>query len=518
MRISFLFLLATLLLITSCSDEQLVAPTNQNNDLSEQRVVLTKSEINKTAIAIIESKGEFEWSDVDAFTVFSALEQSDNSVSLGYKPADVGNIDRTIQDIDIDAPAWQEAKATIQNRILALENEISETPLKLEDILISESETLPYFQIVVKNIKTIEAMRAFDMVRYVEPASYDAVEGGVRSDSGCGYSPDYSIEAADFETIAPGSKKSWAQEYANVDDAWSTSTGQGISVGLIDSGVSYSQDKLGYKFNDGYSSGRFIDRRSTHYSGSWWWKSLDSPNDQCGHGTQMAGLIAAPRSNEGNAIGVAYNANLVSYRGTTDVIINGGSEKDGVSDALVALGNRSDVKVISMSIGDVFSSGQVKDAVRYAYNRGKMLISAAGTSLTWTSWYGVIFPANMSETIAVTGVRDSGGTPYKRCDTCHDGSKVDFVYVMQRNSDTGRTALTLSMNNNQPARVGGSSCATASTAGIAALIWATNPSMSRSTVLQRMKNASALYPSRNGNFGWGAIDANAAVRNTGYGQ
>lgn len=513
MRISFLFVLLTALFFSSCSDEQLIDKANPSTTTIEQREIVSRTEINRTAISFMETKNEFNWSDVDAFTVWSALELSDNSVSLGYKPADLNSIDRNIHQINIEDATWKNTKIAIQNRILALENEISEDILTLEDIVISESETLPYFQVKVKNIKTIEEMRSLETVRYIEPASYSAEIVDQRSDSGCGLSPDYSIETDDYTNMAPGSKAAWALDYANVKQAWNTSTGQGITVGLIDTGVSYNQDKLGSKFNDGYSSGRTIERRSTHYSGSWWWKSLDSPNDQCGHGTQMAGLIAAPRSNEGNSIGVAYNCNLVAFRGTTDVIINGGSEKDGVSDALVYLGNRSDVKVISMSIGDVFSSGQVKDAVRYAYNRGKMVMAAAGTSLSWTSWYGVIFPANMNETVAITGVRDSGGSPFKRCNTCHDGSKVDFVYVMQRNSDTDRTSLTLALSGNTPSRVSGSSCATASTAGIAALIWATNPNQSRSQVLQRMKNASSLYPSRDGNFGWGTIDAAAAVVN-----
>jgi serine protease len=199
-----------------------------------------------------------------------------------------------------------------------------------------------------------------------------------------------------------------------------------------------------------------------------------------------------------------------AYRATSDVVINGSKEKKGVKNALVGAGNRSDVKVISMSIGDVFSSGTVKDGVRYAYNRGKLIVAAAGTSLTWTSWVGVIFPANMNETTAVTGIRD--GSPMQRCNTCHDGSKVDFVAVMQRRSNTDRTSLTLSRSNNNPGYVGGSSAATATTAGIAALVWATNPSQSRSQVLNRMKQAASFYPGRNGSFGWGIIDANQAVR------
>ena len=164
-----------------------------------------------------------------------------------------------------------------------------------------------------------------------------------------------------------------------------------------------------------------------------------------------------------------------------------------------------------MSIGDVFWSNKVADGVYYAYNRGKLLFAAAGTSLTWTNWWGVIFPATMSQTVAVTGVKE--GYPLTRCSTCHDGSEVDFIVPMQRRNDNGRTSLTLAMSGNVPAYVGGSSAATATTAGVAALVWATSPGSSRNTILNRLKNAASIYPSRDSNFGWGMIDANYAVNN-----
>jgi subtilisin family serine protease len=295
----------------------------------------------------------------------------------------------------------------------------------------------------------------------------------------------------------------------NIQNAWNTSQGDNIGIAVIDTGVYPEQSKLGSQFASGSSGGRSIAKFGT-YAPNWWSSRTDGPNDQCGHGTQMSGLAAAPFTTSGSTVGVAWKANLRTYRATSDVIVNGSREKRGVKDALVSAGNHSGTKVISMSIGDVFSSGTVADGVRYAYNRGKLMMAAAGTSLSWTSWWGVIFPASMSETTAVTGIRT--GSPMERCNTCHDGSAVDFVAVMQRRNDTDRTSLTLSRSNNNPGYVGGSSAATATTAGIAALVWATNPNQSRSQVLNRMKQAASIYPNRDGNFGWGIVDANQAVQ------
>ncbi|MDA0882738.1 MAG: S8/S53 family peptidase, partial [Bacteroidetes bacterium] len=333
-----------------------------------------------------------------------------------------------------------------------------------------------------------------------------------RSDAGCGSNgPDWGIPTSDYSVVAPNAKVSWNYEYSNIPNAWASSTGDNITIGLIDTGVNSGQANLNGSFASGQSTGRFCDKLGFHESCWWWWCSNDGVWDDCGHGTSMAGTIAGPRTSTGSTVGVAYNANLVSSRGTDDVVINGSREKDGVTDSFYYLGNRNDVKIISMSLGDVFWSSQVADGVYYAYNRGKLIFCAAGTSLSWTSWWGVIFPANMSQTTAVTGIRT--GSPMQRCVECHSGSQVDFVVVMQDRNNTNRTAITLANSGNQPSYTGGSSIATATTAGIAALVWAENPSMSRSQVMNHMKAASSNYPSRDGQFGWGIVDAAAAVAN-----
>lgn len=162
-----------------------------------------------------------------------------------------------------------------------------------------------------------------------------------------------------------------------------------------------------------------------------------------------------------------------------------------------------------MSMGRITTNSQVADAIRYAYGKGKLIFCAAGTSFSWTSgWYGVVFPATMSEVNAVTGVRDNsfGAT----CTSCHDGSQTDFTIVMEK-AATGRHPLTLAMTGDIPSTVGGSSVATATAAGIGALVWSRFPSFTRDQVLNKLVSTSANYPTRNSRLGWGNIDADAAT-------
>ena len=460
-----------------------------------------------------EQNTPFRWETADNRMLWSASVRSDSIMSLGYKPADAVNVAQRLGLIDTRTEEWQAVRNKLIQLVVEETNkefpELNATPKDLFPRL--EWDGLPTLDVKLFSQRIIEQLRQMPEVRYIEPMGYGLGELEQRSDSGCGAPPASNIPSADYTTTAPNVKIPWTFSHSsmNVPSAWNTSTGAGIKVALIDTGTSPSQPKIGSQFNSGYSQGRSLERLGTHVTGWWWWTQNEGPDDQCGHGTQMSGLIAAPRGDGGATVGVAYNCNLKAFRSCSDVIINASSEKNGVRDALYISANDNAVKIISMSIGDVFYSSTVADGIYYAYNNNKLIFAAAGTSLTWTSWWGVIFPANMTQTVAVTGIKDSGNM--QKCSSCHDGPEVDFVSVMQRSSDNDRTALTLAMSGNQPSYVGGSSAATATTAGIAALVWATNPSQTRTQVLDRLKNAASIYPNRDNNFGWGTIDAAAAV-------
>ena len=116
----------------------------------------------------------------------------------------------------------------------------------------------------------------------------------------------------------------------------------------------------------------------------------------------------------------------------------------------------------------------------------------------------------MSEAIAVTGVTDNGN--YDQCEVCHDGSQIEFTIVMQRDNNDSRTSAVLGFYNGNTDYVGGSSVATATTAGIAALVWSRYPNWSREQVLNKMRQSSEFYPNKSSTKGYGNIDALQAVQ------
>jgi len=505
----------TLLMITllgaaiSCRrTEQLSTPPG-NDD--KQQPIIPKSQINAFVKQQLYQTGQFEWNMAGDQMVWSALLHGDSILSVGYQPEGTTNLAAQIHTVDINSAPWKAAREQLLQLILTQEQKAGRKTTA-KDIIAFEENILPVIDVKVSALATIKALRTSPLVRYAEPMGYAEVmndQGGMsktssEGSSGCGSNTANGalIDGQDYTTISPAAKQSWNYAYHNISGAWAANaTGQGVKVMIIDTGVSPSQENLGSAFNQGQSSGRSIEKLVTIPGGT-----ID---DNCGHGTKMAGVLAGPRGTDGNMTGVAYNTSLITVHAANDVFLSGSDEIKGVSDAYTLAGNRSDVKIVSMSMGTIFSNSQVRDAIRYANNKGKLLFCAAGTSFDWSAgWVGVIFPANMSEVMAVTGIRDNLS---ERCGTCHVGSQVDFTIVMEKASND-RTVLALAASGDGPSTVGGSSASTASCAAIAALVWSKFPSYTKDQVIDKMARAATYYPNRNGSFGWGNVNAQAAVQ------
>jgi hypothetical protein len=477
---------------------------------------ISRSELDLTIFKSLQNTGKFEWSSVSNEMVWSALTQSDKVLSVGYKPENEGDINARIHLIDINATEWKSAREKVLDIVFEEESKTNPS-LKRSELEVFEESILPVIDLKVSNLSTIERLRSSKLVRYAEPMGYEAkgssdAKSRVNSDSGCGSNTaETGLSGSDYTTISPNAKASWNFSYHNVTQAWAKSTGAGAKMVIIDTGCSNAQENLGSTFNQGLSSGRTIEKLVTLPRDTFLGipiGSVETPNDGCGHGTSMEGAACGPRGTDGNTVGIAYNANLITIHAAADVFLNESRESKGVADAFTLAGNRADVRVISMSMGNIISSGQVADGVRYAYGKGKLIFCAGGTSFGWTAgWAGVIFPASMAEAVAVTGIKDN---LTQRCDACHEGSDIDFVLVMEKTS-TSRKPLSLAMSGDSPSTVGGSSVATASTAAMATLIFSKYPSLTRDQVFNRMKQNSSYYPSRNGNFGWGRVNVDAAL-------
>mgnify|MGYP001186315418 CR=1 FL=1 len=504
------YLLSIVMLFVGCNPEETtVSPELQTGPVLVQKQITseipsgepyTQKEIDKYMYDKVQTTADFSWENSDLKIVTSAAKIT-NLVAIGYQPAGKKDVRNELHRTNIKSKEWKAVHDAIIELVVMDLRKAGNENVTPENIVSEDDNTLPIIVFKISDKSILTKLYNLENVRYIEPFGYwptTYINERVASSSGCSGSSQ-ALNANDYTTITPGCKMSWNFNNVNVPAAWNIAQGLGITVGVIDAGISSSQTLLGSNFNNGESNvGRTLTTDYTYGSTAF---------TSCTHGTSMSGIVAGPRNNLGGPTGVAYKANLHFIRGCSDVVLDESAELSGVRNALVRMGNMIPLKIISMSVGTPFSSSTLLDGVSYASGKGKLLFAAAGTSFSWTSWWGVIYPANYSQCVAVTGVKENGNT----CNDCHDGSQVDLTIPMARNTNSSRTTLSLPMSGYNPSYVGGSSCATAMTAGVAALVWSVNPSLTSSQVLSCLKGTAQFYPNLSGSKGYGNVNAYAAV-------
>ncbi len=489
------------LILFSCGKEH-----SESISTSEKRSTIPKLEANNKEVQqSVEQKisrwmsegTAWRWSDFSQNELFAAIELSQGEFAVGLKLH--GETDSLpLQDL-AKRKEWENLREDI---LQSLEDTLTVEmgrEVRREEFVLEIDLHLPIVSFHSKSPALVAWLMSSEHIRYIEPLNDITEDISERTESGC--TPNYDVvQSGDYTTTGTSAKISWHWYYHNVPQVWGTRQGLGIGVGVIDAGVSSNQYLLFQQFNSGYSNvGRT--HETTYTIGS-------SPYTSCNHGNSMAGLIAAPWANFGNAIGGAHKANLFTVHAANDVFLNSSEEKLAVKNAFVYLANKSSVKIISMSMGTPFYSSVLLDAVTYANSMGKLLFAAAGTSTYYTSGLGVIYPAAFTECQAVTGVNESDQT----CQVCHDGPEVDFTIVMERSWDVNRKAVGINQYNDWPQYIGGSSAATASAAAIAAIVWSVKPTLSKYQVLWILRYTAQFPIIPDQEHGYGRLNALSAVQ------
>lgn len=354
--------------------------------------------------------------------------------------------------------------------------------------LVAADALLPRLEVRLADQAALSAIRKLPFVDYVEPVLIQQDAPQFAGIGGCGWG---STWTGDRQYTSTGDVYSQKFTAMNIPGAWSLSSGAGIKIGLIDSGISSGQGQFTSTFASGQSYGRSLTLLKIG--------SQPSVYDDCGHGTRMAGIIAAPW--DGQSVGgIAYRANLISVRHASGVAAVSSSD----AAASVRLANQYGAQVIVMAWESLNWLWQVSDEIEYwHYGRQVLFFGAAGTSGCWDGILdsNVIFPADMPEVVAVTGVTyPGGGVP---CGI-HHGSEVELTSYLDVPSTGRYTGDVVGM--------GGSSNATAVAGGIAALVWSRNPTLTRDQLRARLQQTAQYYPSRHSEEGYGLMNALKAVR------
>ncbi|KPI09336.1 peptidase S8 and S53 subtilisin kexin sedolisin [Actinobacteria bacterium OK006] len=252
----------------------------------------------------------------------------------------------------------------------------------------------------------------------------------------------------------------WYLDAMNAQGLWKVSTGKGISVAVVDTGVNPNTNSLKGQVLPGVD-----------VTGS----TGDETDDYTGHGTSMAELIAGTGSGDGIK-GVAPGAKIIPIRTVLLGIGKKGEEQGDTSAKAIRAAADSDAKIISMSFETFSAFDGGLEAVQYAENKGKLLIAGVGNSADIAKNY-IGYPAKYPGVVGVSAINENGEV----AKFSQDGAYVDLASPgVDVPTWCDKTFKSYCPQSN------GTSQATAITSGAAALIWSAHPKWTANQVLRVM--------------------------------
>jgi hypothetical protein len=362
--------------------------------------------------------------------------------------------------------------------------------------LLSADTLLPLVKVRLDDRVALTALRALPNVEYVEPGAFTPLAGrrGLRfHDIELGCSAEPYGGPGNNGYIYPGDVVPWNFRVMMIDSIWNRTSGQGVMIGLVDTGIDAGQHELNGNFSSGLSTGRQILKDATRpdFGASVPW------HDDCGHGTRMASVIAAPRNIIGT-LGVAWGADLFTVKVDDDVFL---TEVEATRMGIRLAAKWT--KIITMAFGTFAHYSSIAQEISYwYYNKDRLFVAAAGTTTCWDPWHAVTFPGTLETVTAVTAFDAGGGVS---CNAAR-GWEVDFAaYTNQPVHGHSSLGMTL-------AGLAGSSGATAVIAGMAGLYQALNPGASRDQILSALITAASPNGGRSPLWGFGAPNGLCLVK------
>ncbi|MDD2804189.1 MAG: S8 family peptidase [Elusimicrobiales bacterium] len=184
--------------------------------------------------------------------------------------------------------------------------------------------------------------------------------------------PEPKADAAD-----PASKEiPWGVSRVNAQAAWDYTAGRGVKVAVIDTGMDFNHPDLAPNYKGGYNA---VDPAA-------------APMDDQGHGTHVAGTIAAVKDGKGVA-GVAPAADLYAVK----VLDKNGSGQYSWIIAGIEWAIEHRMQVINMSLGGGQGNEALRQVMEKAAEAGVTVVCAAGNDAG-----PVNYPAKYPQAIAVS--------------------------------------------------------------------------------------------------------------------
>lgn len=290
---------------------------------------------------------------------------------------------------------------------------------------------------------------------------------------------DWGVDKIDAERVWGG-----AEDAVNVGSG--LPAGAGVKVAIIDTGMDTDHPDL-----------------AANYAGGYDFVNIDSvPEDDNGHGTHVAGTIAAVDNGSG-LVGVAPKASLYILK----VLNASGSGTYGdIAKAIewaTGLNGGTKVDIISMSLGGSSDNSVLRNAVDNAANNGVLVVAAAGNNGPTTNT--ISYPGAYTNAFAVAATDSNNNV-------ASFSTRGSYVDIAAPGVSINSTWLNGGTNT-----ISGTSMATPHVSGLAALIKSSDPSLNASQIRGKIQTTAIDLgtPGLDSSYGYGLINAVAAVGTTG---
>ncbi len=324
--------------------------------------------------------------------------------------------------------------------------------------------------------------------------SADAVIAELRADPAVEFAePNYVVRLVEDGGIAavsvndPKTAGQYSLDQMRVRDAWSLSTGGSGVVAVLDTGVQANHRDLVGRVLPGYD---FVNDDS------------DAADDNA-HGTWVAGIIGANPNDAYGIAGISWTDKILPVK-----IMNSagsGDTADLTSGIIWAADNGA--TVINMSVGGFPTTQYVQDAVNYAWNKGVVLVGAAGNNGVQEDF----FPASFTNVVSVSATQVND----EFANWSSFGPKVDVSAPGASVQTTNCTVCTYGGHDTwgDHTYISGTSFATPNVAGVLALIRARYPAYTPAQVVSRLTATvdDLGYAGNDIRYGRGRVNAHRAL-------
>jgi thermitase len=369
---------------------------------------------------------------------------SSGSVAIPYVPGEI--IVKFRPDVTLEAPAKASAhfRAQVKEEVPQIGVEVVEVPP--EDMQAA-----------------IEAYLSNPQVEYAEPNFIAELA----------YDPNDPYYAYGYQ---------WSLRKIEAPLAWDISPGSPeVIVAVVDSGVATDHPDLKDKLVPGYN---FV-------------ANSEDVSDDLGHGTHVAGVIAAGTDNSIGIASVSFRTRIMPVK-----VLNskGYAKYSDVAKGIIYAADHG-AKVINLSLGGYASSYYLQAAVNYAWQKGAVVVAAAGNNNTSRPFY----PAACANVIAVSA-------------TDRNDTKASFSnygsYISVAAPGVGIYSTYWCRGANYYASMSGTSLATAHVSGVAALLFSQDGTRSNAVVRNLIEGTADDLgdPGWDRYYGHGRVNAYKALR------